>query len=456
MIKGRVTILGRPNVGKSTLFNLLTKSKNAIVADRPGVTRDILIGKVKTDEEIGFEICDTGGYETKGYTYQPFKQNIVWKQTKSALENCDLVLMLLDAKEGLQIFDEELIKIIKQLDCPVIFAVNKVDGKEQNNYLWDFQRIATDELLAISAAHNRGIRELKDKIIEQLKTLNVKRSKQDKLTTDPDTLTIIGRPNVGKSSIINRVLGSERVLVSPVSGTTRDSIEVQFTYNKKTYNLIDTAGLRRKQKINDHIESESTKKSIQAIYKAKIVICVIAAEQGIADQDTRLIQFAIKHNKPVLLIVNKWDLNSSTENNAQENYKKNIFNNSLRDSSFIKVHFMSCLHNKRVMHMMNQVEDLLQQVELKVPTAQVNKIITEISTTHSPRLVASSLKRPKFYYATQVKTNPPTIVVKCNVPSELEKSYQKYFIKQLQKKLGFKNIPIVVLFRDKNKEKKTA
>lgn len=452
MIEGIVAIIGRPNVGKSTLFNRLTETNVALIDDRPGVTRDRLYGVVpaRYDEDPGYIVIDTGGFETKDLYFQPFTQNIVWEQTEIAINEADVVLMVFDAKSGLHPHDRELVNYLKKKNKKVIYLANKVDGVEKASDTWDFFELGVDEILKISAAHNRGIWDLREKIEDEL--AQSERHARKVNEEGAIKIALVGRPNAGKSSILNRMVGENRSLVSDVAGTTRDAIDTPITYNKKPYVLIDTAGIRRKTKITDKIESLSVMRSLMTIERADIVALVITADEGITDQEARLASLAVENHKPLLFIVNKWDLIPNKDTHTIREFEEAIYY-KLRDMSFVPMIFVSCLENQRVHKIMAMVERLAEAYQKRVSTARLNEVLHAAVQQHTPALLGRTNKRVKFYYATQVRSAPPTIVIKCNVADEIQESYKRYLVNRFRKDLGFDEIPLHLIFRGKDKEK---
>ena len=452
MNQGLVAIVGRPNVGKSTLFNRLTKTNNAIIHDRPGVTRDRLYGTVSSvdDDGIGYSIIDTGGFETKDLYYQPFSKNIVWEQTQMAIEESDLVLLVLDAKSGLHPHDRELVQYLSKINKRVLYVANKVDGQEQSPNMWEFFELGVEDILNCSAAHNRGVWDLAAAIEEQLE--EVKGTQIKTYEEGTTKIALIGRPNAGKSSILNRLCGENRSLVSDIAGTTRDTIDTIIGYNQKPYVLLDTAGIRRKKKIYDKLEGLMVIKSLRAIEDADIVIIVITADEGISDQDARLASLAASNYKPVLIVVNKWDLIENKNTNTAREYELDL-REKLADIAYFPVLFTSCLENKRIHKILQEVEELAISYAKRAPTARINEALEKAVHEHTPALVRKYNKRVKFYYATQVRTMPPTIVVKCNVAGEIQESYKRYLTKRFRRDLEFGKTPLRVLFRGKKEEK---
>lgn len=454
MISGTVAIVGRPNVGKSTLFNRLTRSKTSIIDDCPGVTRDRIYGTAYYQKEktSGFNIIDTGGFETESFNFQPFEENLVWKQSQQAIEESDLVLFLLDGKHGLHQHDQIICRYLQDREKKVLFVVNKIDGEEQGILSYEFFKLGADtNFINVSAAHNKGIKELLAAVKKSM-DLIPKLSKQQSYL-EGTKIALIGRPNAGKSSILNRLIGEERSLVSPIPGTTRDSIDSTFMYHGEPYVLIDTAGIRRRTKVKETLEVQSVVRSLRAIERADVIIHVIDATVGITDQDARLIHMAVDRYKPILLVINKWDLIPDKDSSTLKNYTNNIKERYLKDLSFIPLAFVSCLENKRVHSILEQVKNLIQQNNHKAPTARINESLERIVSTHSPHLVKKFAKRIKFYYATQIASNPPTIIIKANAAKEIQESYKRYMLKTLRKDLGFTQVPVKMIIQKKSETK---
>lgn len=452
MIKGTVAIIGRPNVGKSTIFNRMTRSRKSIVDDQPGVTRDRLYGVVESPDpnKDGFVIIDTGGFETKEICYQPFENNVVWEQTKIAIQEADIVLMVFDAKSGLHPHDAELVNFLKKHEKNVVYVANKVDGIELESTIWEFYELGIpEEILPCCAAHNRGVWPIVEKIAQRLKDLPARNEQPVK--ENALKIALIGRPNGGKSSILNRIYGESRAIVNEVAGTTRDSIDTLINYNGKSYVLIDTAGIRRRSKIDDKLESVSVMYSLKAIDNADIIVIVTSAPEGISDQDARLAALAVAKYKPILIVANKWDLIEQKTTNTAREYEQNI-HLKLKDIAYAPVMFTSCLTNQRVHKIMSQIEKLSQIYERRVPTSDLNEALEKAVKRHTPALVKKYNKRVKFYYATQVRTCPPTFVIMCNIAHDIQESYKRYITKQFRQQLGFDHIPLNVIFRGKKEQ----
>tara|TARA_A100001015_G_C15026544_1_gene730804 strand:+ start:887 stop:2272 length:1386 start_codon:yes stop_codon:yes gene_type:complete len=455
LARGIVAIVGRPNVGKSTLFNRLTKSRGAIVADRPGVTRDRIYGNVLCGEdqdghELGFTLVDTGGFETADVCFQPFKKNLVWEQTSLAIGEADLICLMFDASVGVQEYDRELFQYLQKQGKNVLCVANKIDGKEHASAALDFYSLGVDHVYPLSAAHNYGISDLKSEMLRQLEVAGVQTSGKHLFgradQKESRKIALLGRPNAGKSSILNRLLGEERSLVSDVAGTTRDSVDAVIRYNECNYTVVDTAGVRRRTKVKDRVEVQSVLTSLRNIEEADLVLYVIDAEQGLTDQDSRLINMALERYKPILILVNKWDLIPDKNSNSARDYSYEL----KRNFPCCAVHFISCKHNQRVHKVLPIVANLFEQIERRVSTAEVNQCLDSLTTRCAPPEVGQ--RRVRFYYATQVKTAPPTFVLMCNSSARIQASYKRYMVKYFRKELGFEKVPINFIFRSKKEE----
>lgn len=459
-VKGVVAIVGRPNVGKSTLFNRMTKADAAIVDDRPGVTRDRLYGHVwlDTDKTDGFALIDTGGFETDddepqrptaGQTQNRSKPtaDMIWQQTAAAIDESDLVLLLLDAKAGLNPHDQALARYLEKQGKPWLAVVNKVDGPEQQAWAMTFYELGVDQVYAIAAAHSRGFDPLFDAIEEKLASIACHSHKP--APAGAISIAIIGRPNAGKSSILNRLAGEERSLVSELAGTTRDTVDTLVNYNKNSFVLVDTAGIRRRSRVLDRVESLAVMRAIRAIDRADVVFLVLDATLGLSDQDARLAELAVQRMKPLALVVNKWDLVKDKDANSARDYE-NALHSRLKTMAFAPVIFISCLTNQRVHALLGMAEKLQAESSRRVETNRVNTALRTIVAEHTPALIKGRTRRIKFYFATQVAVSPPTIVVFCNVANELQESYIRYMKNRFRDLLGFAAVPIKIIFRAKD------
>lgn len=452
-MNGLVTIVGRPNVGKSTLFNALTHSKNSIVSPVPGVTRDRLYGKIPYEDGQGLILIDTGGFEKIARHQQATTQNTpnwgarIWEQTKLAIIESDLVLFILDAKTGVHPHDFEILQFLREKEKKVHYVINKVDSPKDEYGLWEFTRLGIQNFTHICAAHNRGLGDLKETIRQDMEGL----TQASRIVQDGCKLALIGRPNVGKSSILNRILGEERSIVSPVSGTTRDSIHTNMNYKGEPYVLIDTAGIRRKTNIDEFIEEQSVIRSLSAIQKADIVLLVIDAIEGLTDQDAKLINLAVEKSKTVLIIVNKWDLVPDKTANTMRDYQTNIINR-LGDLAYLPVHFVSCLENYRVHKIMERIVELREQLNKRIDKVELNLALTKIIETHPPHLKGNNIPFPEFHDALQAYGVPPTLIVRCNCARAVISSYRRYMVHGFRRELGFTNVPLRLVLKGRRRE----
>ena len=455
MMHGTVALVGRPNVGKSTIFNCLTQSQRAIVSDFPGLTRDRIYGFAAfdstADEDIdddGFMLIDTGGFETANYSFQPLPHHVVWKQTLLAIEESDLVVFVLDGREGLHLYDQDILKSLKKFTKPVIYVVNKLDGRSEDLVNAEFFSLGVEEFLTTTASQNGGIDELRERIKVELS------AKMQARKTTPKSqarIAIVGKPNAGKSSLLNRLVGEERSLVSEVAGTTRDTVDAELTYNGTTFTFVDTAGVRRKSKINELIESLSVLRSIRAIEDSHVVVAMIDATEKISDQDSRLIEMAVDFGKPVLIVMNKWDLVEEKTSQSAHIEAEEI-RMRLRLTNYIPILFISCKNNQRVHKVTEMCLELYNASQKRVTTSKLNAALEAVVAGHTPTLIHGHSKRIRFYFATQIRVAPPTIVVFCNVADEIQESYKRYMHKQFREILEFGPVPIRLVFRSKKEQ----
>ena len=434
-----VAIVGRPNVGKSTLFNRILGRRMAIVEDSPGVTRDRNYADV-TRYAKRFTLIDTGGFEPASNERLLAQMR---EQSQLAIEEADIIILLMDGREGLNPADEEVAHMLRQVDKPVLFVVNKVDGPTQEAALGEFYALGVDELRAVSAEHRLGIRDLVDEIIDLL---------PEQATVEEDTtetrLAIIGRPNVGKSSLVNRMLGYERVVANPTAGTTRDSVDTPFIYNQRRYVLIDTAGIRRKGKVSQKLEKYSVIQALKALERTHIALVVIDAEEGITDQDLTIAGYAHERGRAVILVVNKWDL-VEKDNSTMNKYVQKV-RDAFRFLPDSPVHFVSALSGQRVSKIMADVEMVSDEFNRKVPTPALNTMLKDAEQNHQPPIYQG--KRLKFFYITQTAVRPPTFIIFVNKAEGVHFSYERYLINCLRQTFGFTACPIRLKFSDRERK----
>jgi len=431
-----IAIVGRPNVGKSTLFNRLTRSRDALVDDQPGVTRDRLHASVKWGDAI-FILVDTGGFDES--EDEPLLEK-VRAQVLRAVEEADRIIFMVSGRDGLLPGDEELADLLRRTLKPVFVAVNKIDGPEHLNLQADFFRLGLDKVHAISAAHGYGVSAFVEEIVSGLPKLEA-REEED----EPIRVAIVGRPNVGKSSLINRILGSERVVVSELPGTTRDSIDTLCTLNERSYLFIDTAGLRRKARVREKIEKFSMIKSLQSLDRCHIAVVVLDAAEGVVEQDARICGYALERGRGLVIAVNKWDI-AKGDGEIRKRLQENL-DRQLHFVSFAPRLNISALTGAGVQKLPLMITGLYREFSSRVATASLNKAVEEIvANKPPPRAGHANLK---VFYATQAETRPPTFIVFVNRPDIVHFSYHRYLVNQLKESLGLQKTPIKVIFKKK-------
>jgi GTP-binding protein len=437
-MSGIIAIVGRPNVGKSTLFNRILGKRQAIVEDFPGVTRDRNYADV-TRYAKRFTLIDTGGFEPVSNERLLAQMR---EQSQVAMEEADIILFLMDGREGLTPADEEVAHMLRQVDKPVLFVVNKVDGPAQEAALGEFYALGVEALHPISAEHRLGVSDLVDEILALLPEplLSGEESSETRLA-------VIGRPNVGKSSLVNRLLGYERVVANPAAGTTRDSVDTPFTYNQRRYALIDTAGIRRKGKVSQKLEKYSVIQALKALERAHIAVVVLDAAEGITDQDLTIAGYAHERGRAVVLVVNKWDL-VTKDNKTMGNFVKEI-RGAFRFLPDSPIHFVSALSGQRVGKIMADIEMVDDEFNRKIATAELNKVLKDAELNHPPPVYHG--KRLKLFYMTQTAVRPPTFVIFVNKAEGIHFSYERYLMNCLRQAFGFTACPIRLKFSDRER-----
>ena len=432
-MKPIVAIVGRPNVGKSTFFNRVTGTRKALVDDFPGVTRDRHYSDAVWNG-VDFTLVDTGGFP--GGDEDNFAHKIR-SQILQAIEDADVIILLLDGKSGISPFDEDVVRILRPLSQPVFFAVNKIDGVEQEVKLYDFYKLGIKKLYPISAEHRYGITDFLDDLTEILPKTDTKEA------GDVVRLAVVGKPNVGKSSLINRMLGQQRLLVSDMPGTTRDAIDSICKINEKPYLLIDTAGIRRKARVSKKLEKFSIIKALRSLDRCDVALIVIDAHQGITEQDINIAGYAFDRGCGCILLLNKWDLVEKNTKTAKEYYDR--LRMQAKFLSFAPMTTISALTGQRVFKIFDIVEDVFKQYTLRMGTGQLNRIFEQAILQNEPSLYRG--RRLKFYYATQISTRPPTFVCFVNYPDAVHFSYKRYLMNQIRDKAGLDKTPIRIIFR---------
>ncbi|MBU4420581.1 MAG: ribosome biogenesis GTPase Der [Proteobacteria bacterium] len=434
-MKPIVAIVGRPNVGKSTFFNRITRSRDAIVDDFPGVTRDRNYGDATWDNVV-FTLVDTGGFLSDDK--DDFANEIRF-QVLQAIEDADVIILLLDGKAGISLYDKDLIKILRTSSKPVFYVVNKIDGLEQETSLYDFYSLGIDKLYPVSAEHRYGVYDFLDDLVSAFP------KSAPEQTEDMIKLAVVGRPNVGKSSLINHILGEKRLLVSDIPGTTRDAIDSVCNINGKSYLLIDTAGIRRKGKVSNKIEKFSVIKALRSLDRCDVALIVMDANDGITEQDITIAGYAFERSCGCIMLLNKWDLVEKDSKTAKRYYEQLRMESKFL--SFAPAITISALTGLRVPAIFTYVDEVYSQYAARITTGQLNRIMELAIKKTEPSLHRG--KRLKFYYATQVTAKPPTFVCFVNYPDAVHFSYKRYLINQIREQAKLDKTPLRLIFRQR-------
>lgn len=436
MSKPIVAIVGRPNVGKSTLFNRLAGQRISIVQDTPGVTRDRVYAKADW-LNYNFTIIDTGGIE-------PERDDIIVKQMRRqaniAIETADVIIFVVDGKEGLTAADEEVANMLRKSKKDVVLVVNKVDSMKEVENAWEFYNLGIGEPIAISASQGLNIGDMLDRVVENFDKFN-----DDEEEDEYIRVAMIGKPNVGKSSLINRLLGEDRLIVSDIPGTTRDSIDSVLETEDGKFILVDTAGIRRKSKIKEEVERYSVIRTYAAIERADVCILMIDATEGITEQDEKIVGYAHEMNKAIMVIVNKWDLIEKDDKTMQK-YLEDLQTN-LKFLKYAKYLFISAKTGQRTHKVLEMAKECYDNYSKRIPTGILNDVVSKAVLMNEPPLVG--VKRMKIYYATQVATKPPKFVFFVNDASARHFSYERYLENQLRESFDFSGTGIQIEYRER-------
>lgn len=435
-MKPIVAIVGRPNVGKSTIFNKLAGERISIVEDSPGVTRDRIMAEAEWLNKY-FTIIDTGGIE-------PSNEELIFKKMREqamlAMDMADVILFVVDAKAGVTPQDSDVAVLLRKTKKPIILVANKVDNRNLPDNFYDLYELGMGEPFAVSGVNALGFGDLLDEVISHFA--------HDADTDMDDGVTkvaIVGKPNAGKSSIINRMLGEERVIVSPIAGTTRDAIDTYTEINDKKYLFIDTAGIRRQSKVDENIERYSVIRSYAAIERSDVVLVVIDAMEGISEQDSKIAGFAHDQGKCTIIIVNKWDL-PEKDNHTMNEYIKSI-RTELPFMMYAPILFISTVSGQRFDQIIVKIDEVVEQASKRIPTGLLNDVIGEAVMLNQPP--SDKGKRLKIYYATQVGVKPPTFTVFINDDELFHFSYLRYIENRIRESFGFDGTPLVFKKREK-------
>jgi len=431
-----VAIVGRPNVGKSTLFNRLIQQKSAIIHETSGVTRDRHYGKCNWNGQ-DFSVIDTGGYVVNS---DDIFEGEIRKHAKIAIEESDIIIFLVDVISGITDLDDEIAKILRKSKKEVILVVNKVDNAERQYDANVFYGLGLGDIYNISSINGSGTGELLDKLVELFPKSSI-----DEVGEDIPKFAIVGRPNVGKSSLVNALVGEERNIVTPISGTTRDSIHTRFNKFGHDFILTDTAGLRKKGKVKENIEFYSVMRSIRSIEESDVSLLLIDATRGIESQDVNVFHLIERNNKAVVILVNKWDLVEKTQDSVKE-FTKSI---KERIAPFVDVPiiFTSAVTKQRILKVLEVAIEVYENKKRKIPTAKLNEYLQEIIANNHPPSVKG--KFVKIKYVSQLPTQSPTFAFYCNLPQYVIESYKRFLENKIREKYNFHGVPISIFMRKK-------
>ena len=436
-MKQVVAIVGRPNVGKSTLFNKLIGDRISIVKNEPGVTRDRLYHEIEWSGKE-FLLVDTGGLEPKT---DDFMMNKIKEQAQVAIDEADVVIFLVDGKSGITGLDEDVANVLRKKDKKVVVAVNKIDNymRDQENIL-EFYALGFEDVIGISGEHKTNLGDLLDAVISKFDT------RKEKNREEGLKIAVLGRPNAGKSSLVNKLLNEERSIVSDIAGTTRDSIDSSLKYNGETYTLIDTAGIRKKSKIEDSIEYDSVLRAVKSIKRADVCVLMLDATELLTEQDKRVAGLIYEERKPIIIAINKWDL-IEKDNSSVKKFTE-LVKADLPFLSYAPIVTISALTGKRTINILEQAKFINEEYHKKITTGLLNQILSEMIAQNP--VPTRKGRAVKINYATQVSEAPPKFVFFSNNPELVHFSYQRYIENKLREYFGFEGCPIDIVFNKKN------
>ncbi|MBQ4341086.1 MAG: ribosome biogenesis GTPase Der [Clostridia bacterium] len=438
-MKPLVAIVGRPNVGKSTLFNRVVGKRIAIIEDTPGVTRDRIYGDAEWLTH-SFTVIDTGGIE-------PDTEDIILsqmrRQAELAIETSHVIIFVVDGREGLTAADMEVAEMLRRCKKPIVLCVNKVDHVKYEDTAYDFYSLGIGDPITVSAEQGLGVGDLLDEVCKYFPAIEAGEG------GEAIQIAVVGKPNVGKSSLVNMLLGQERTIVSNIPGTTRDAIDTPFRYNEKDYVLIDTAGIRRKRAVGDeNVERYSVIRSLAAIRRCDVALIVVDAEQGLSEQDVRIAGYVHEEGKASVLIVNKWDL-IEKDTHTVEKFKKDMLTD-LAFMSYVPMLFISARTGQRVPRVMEQANAVLEQASTRISTGILNDVIGEAVTMSEPPFVKG--RKLRIFYSTQVSVKPPTFVIFVNDAELMHFSYRRYLENYIRKSFRLDSVPIRLIIRNRAEE----
>jgi len=435
-MKPVIVIIGRPNVGKSSLFNRLAGRNKAIVIDEPGATRDRHYADCVWNDK-SFFLIDTGGF-VPAATETILMQ--MREQVNQAMEEADVIIFLMDGRSGLTHEDIEIAEILRRLEKPVFFVINKIDGLKQENLAYEFYRLGMEKIYTISALHGLGMGELMDDVSGHFPPALTDREEEDRIK-----IAVIGKPNVGKSSLVNKILGYERTIVNPMPGTTRDAIDTPFTLNDREYLLIDTAGIRRKSRVYPGLEKFSIIQAVKAVSRCDVALIVIDAKEGVTDQDVKIAGLAFERGVVCVFVVNKWDRVEKDRDTAGK-YVKEI-KDKAKFLEFAPVIFVSALTGQRVRKLFDIVNTAYCQYSKRVNTPELNRKVREFLSLNPPPRYQN--RANSVSYVTQVSVKPPTFVFFFREPKAIHFSYERFLVNQIRETFGFADVPLRIIFRKK-------
>lgn len=439
-MKPIIAIVGRPNVGKSTLFNRLAGRRKAIVEDEPGVTRDRNYAE-SSHEDHPFILIDTGGFEPAS---RDRIQGQVREQVEVAIEEADLLLFLMDGKEGLNPTDIEVAGYLRKVAKPVFYVVNKIDGERHEEGVPDFYRLGVPSLYSISAEHGRGVGDLMDEVVKALPPAIPGEEKVEEETR----ISLVGRPNVGKSSLLNKLLGRQRAIVDSAPGTTRDAIDTPLRREGRRYIFIDTAGIRRKSKVTQRLEKYSAIKALKSLERCDVALILLDGFEGLTEQDARIAEFAEESGRAMILAVNKWDL-VHKETSTMEEYQERI-RREVKTLDYVPILFISALTGQRTGKIFEAIDRVTAEHRKRITTGELNNWLREAVASFAPPLYRN--RRVKLFYISQVGVAPPTFILFTNQPRGLGETYQRYLLRRLREKYGFTGTPLRLFLRKRRKE----
>lgn len=431
-----VAIVGRPNVGKSTFFNKVVGRKISITENRPGVTRDRIYASAEWRGKT-FTLVDTGGIELKS-------EDTMWKQiatqAKLAVETADVILFFVDGREGLTTSDYDVAEYLRRSGKPVVLVVNKIDDYSADK-LFEFYALGLGEPYAVSAEHSRGIGDVLDRAVEQFE-------RREETETESIKIAFVGKPNAGKSSLVNKILGEERSIVTDIAGTTRDAIDTPFERDGQKFTIIDTAGIRRKRSVNDNVEYYSVLRAFDAVRRADVVVLVVDANEGLTEQDVRIIGFVHEEGKPSVVVMNKWDL-IEKDTHTIEKFEKDI-REDLKFMDYFKSVYISAKTGQRVDRVLSAAKEAYDHARFRVPTGALNDLLLDAMRISEPPSYLG--RRLKLYYASQVSVTPPLFVLMVNDETLLHFSYARYLENVIRGAYDFSGTPVKIQVRNKKDE----